>query len=446
MDPSTDPATSSGPQAGPTRVGHERGVPTLNAWFDRIPRMTITVGHRTIPAFRSIGIAGYHLAFAAALLTAVRTGFPLLVAVGLSAVAGLSFFGWALLRRAFTGVEFLVRLEHVWVATAMVAVYLWLSDAPVLEGLDVLTVGLAPFLAFERIGCLTVGCCHGTPAATGIRYGPAHDHVPPWLVDRRLWPVPLLEAAGLLAIFAVACALIGSRPGTATVWFLAAYSVLRFGTEALRGDERPHVGPVPVARVMAIMQLGAAIWLWDQEVSVDPGLALNEVGASAALAVRSAPIVLALAAGALLVVARSRHPNPLVDTAHVGETWQRILDGAMAAGSRVGPTPILTTTSEGLDIGVSVIGPDSLHVSFHHPDHDTGGLAALLAGEQVTERNGIHHATIRTATGRPPESFRSGRVEQPQPRNAPTEPPDHPYDDYFGGAPDMVESNVPIGG
>ena len=54
-------------------------------------------------------------------------------------------------------------LEHVWVALGAVALLRWAAGAPVLPGLDVLAVGLCPFLACGRLGCVTVGCCHGQP-------------------------------------------------------------------------------------------------------------------------------------------------------------------------------------------------------------------------------------------------------------------------------------------
>ncbi|MGH3774204.1 MAG: hypothetical protein ACRDRR_00475 [Pseudonocardiaceae bacterium] len=61
---------------------------------------------------------------------------------GISATAGASFFVFGLLRRALTGRENLVLLEHVWVALGSVAFYLWAAGGPVLPGLDVLAVAL----------------------------------------------------------------------------------------------------------------------------------------------------------------------------------------------------------------------------------------------------------------------------------------------------------------
>jgi len=229
-------------------------VERLNRVLDRLPRDTLHLGARTVPAFRSIGILGFHLAVLAAVLTAIRAGVPVLEAVGISATAGASFFAFGLLRRAMTGRENLVLLEHVWVALGSVALYLWAAGGPVLPGLDVLSAALCVFLAAGRVGCLIAGCCHGHPASIGPVY-PAAAGLPDRLHGVRLFPVQLVESAGLLGIGAIGFVLAGSRPGTATVWVLTAYATVRFGVEALRGDRRPNVVGVSVPRAMAVMQL-----------------------------------------------------------------------------------------------------------------------------------------------------------------------------------------------
>ncbi len=53
------------------------------------------------------------------------------------------------------------------------------------------------------------------------------------------------------------------------MWFLAAYAVLRFGCEALRGDRRPVVLRLPVPRLMCAAQAGLAVAL--AEVWLVPG-------------------------------------------------------------------------------------------------------------------------------------------------------------------------------
>lgn len=189
------------------------GVERVNRVLDRLPRDTLHLGARTVPAFRSMGILGFHLAVLATVLTAIRAGVPVLEAFGISATAGASFFAFGLLRRALTGRETLVLLEHVWVALGSVAFYLWAAGGPVLPGLDVLSVALCVFLAAGRVGCLIAGCCHGHPAPIGAIY-PAAAGLPERLHGVRLFPVQLVESVGLLGIGSVGFVLAGGRPGT----------------------------------------------------------------------------------------------------------------------------------------------------------------------------------------------------------------------------------------
>src|SRR5262245_35393870 len=191
----------------------------VNALLDTMPRRTVPIGPRELPAFRSIGIAGYHVALLAALLAGLRAGVPLLDVLGLSATAAVSFFAWALVRRAIVGRETLVLLEHTWAALVAVALYFLAVGGPVAPGLDVLAVGLCPFLAAGRIGCLTAGCCHGQPCGVGIVYPPGRVRTRR-LAGVRLFPAPAVEAGALLAIGAIGLVLAGGPPGTATVWVL----------------------------------------------------------------------------------------------------------------------------------------------------------------------------------------------------------------------------------
>jgi hypothetical protein len=189
---------------------------------------------------------------------ALLRGLPLSTAIVVALACAVSFFAWALLRRAIAGRETLVLFEHVWFAGAAVVAVLWLLHAPLLPWLDVLAVALAVFLAAGRVGCAVAGCCHGHPSSIGIRY--PEEHPVPRVAGIRVFPVPLIESAGLVFIAATgAAALPREAPGAVLVWAMAAYAVLRFGMEALRGDHRPHVIGMPVARLFAGVQLVAAL-------------------------------------------------------------------------------------------------------------------------------------------------------------------------------------------
>lgn len=236
----------------------------LNARLDALPRTRFGLFSAEVPAFRACGVTGYHAAVAAVLGGGLLAGRSLPVLAVLALVCALSFFGYAFVRRALTGREALVLLEHVWVAEACCAATLLTLGEPVLPYLDVIGVALAVFLAGGRVGCLLAGCCHGRPSTLGIAYPQAHvrDGFPPHWVGVRLFPVQAVEAAGLACIaLSGLAALPFAPPGRVFAWFLAGYAVLRFGTEGLRGDRRPHWLGLSVPRWMALAELGVALWI-----------------------------------------------------------------------------------------------------------------------------------------------------------------------------------------
>lgn len=380
------------------------GVDRLNRLFDRLPREVVRVGARELPAFRSLGILGYHLALLTAVLTGLLAGVPVLDVVGLSATAACSFFGWALLRRAVTGRETLVLFEHVWVAILCVTAYLLATGGPLRPGLDALSVGLCVFLAFGRFGCLTVGCCHGHPSGIGVVYAGVRHH-PDRLVGVRLFPVPLVEGLALLGIGSVGLALADARPGTATVWFLAAYAVVRFGAEALRGDRRPRVWGIPVARGAAVVQLLVAL------VASEAWLAAGGIGRRQLAA--AVPLTVALLGGLLL---DRRRRDPLASPDHLDETWAWIVGLARSApiGSGRDSPPATATTSLGLHLAASWSAA-GLHVSFSHPGQWVGGLAHVLGLAPLARTTTAEHGVVQPERVRHPPREQASAVDAEQP-------------------------------
>ena len=354
-------------------------VVDLNRVLEELPRLTVDVGHRRVPVFRSLGVIGFQVAVVVVVLGSLRTGVPLATALGVCAVAGASFFVWGLLRRAVTRRERLVLIEYVWVGVGSVAGFLVAAGQPLAAGLDLMAVALCPFLAAGRVGCALVGCCHGVPAGVGLVYGRAHG-LPARLTGVRLLPVQLLEAAGLVAIGLAGFALLGGTPGRATVWFLAAYAVLRFGCEALRGDRRPVVLRMPVPRLMCVVQAGfavalAEVWL----VPGPPGRSL--VAAGAALGAVTV-------AGAALTALRGA--DPLVDPRHLDETW----DLVRSLSRQAGPVePLVAVTSRGMRVAVTVAG-EVVHASLSHAEHPTAPVAVGLHLGELLERRGVTHLTF----------------------------------------------------
>ena len=230
---------------------------TVNRWLDRLPRTRVGFGGREAPAFRTCGIAGYHVGVILVMGAGLAGGRSLLALAGVCAVCALSFFAWALARRAVAGYEELVLLEHVWFAEICSALYLTAIGVPVLAHLDALAVGLCAFLAAGRCGCLLVGCCHGRPSSLGIVYDAGSvQH----LAGVRLFPVPAIEALGLVTIgFTGLVAMPFARDGDVVAWFLIAYAIMRFGLEGIRGDDRPHALGLSQARWMALVEAAVAM-------------------------------------------------------------------------------------------------------------------------------------------------------------------------------------------
>ena len=304
----------------------------------------LRLGSRRVPLFRSFGIVGFYAALPVALVAAFRAGVDPVTALGLCAVAGLSFFVWALLRRRVSGRESLVLLEHVWVAAGAVALYCAASGVDVLAGLDVLVCGIAVFLAFGRAGCFAVGCCHGVPSDTGIAY-PVHAGLPPRLTGIPLVPVPLIEAVALLFVAGVAVALAGRDVhGAATVWFLLIYAVVRFGLESLRGDERPRLGGLSLPRWMCLVQGVAGLAL---SIALLPGGMVRNI------AVPLGALTATALMGAVLAL-RRRTPD-LVRSERLDETWATI--ERLAATRPAADRPALEVTGPGVRYGVSLVPP-----------------------------------------------------------------------------------------
>jgi hypothetical protein len=347
---------------------------SVNALLDTLPRTRFGAASREVPAFRTCGVAGFHLAVAAALGGALLAGRSLPVVALLCLTAALSFFAYTYLRRWITGRETLVLLEHVWFAEICLAAVLAALGEPVLAYLDVIAPALALFLAGGRTGCLLAGCCHGRPSSLGIVYGEAavRDGFPAHLAGVRLFPVQALEAAGLLFLaFTTLAALPFAAEGAAFAWFLAGYAVLRFGTEGLRGDRRPHWLGMSVPRWMSLAELGVAVWIgrgagaWERDAAI-------------------VALLLAGLAGALLARRAFDRRPALLAAEHVEELGRivaELTEGA-SRGNGNGTGPGARTTSHGVSAAVSpgdgALAP--LHASFSLPEgmRDLELLCALV--------------------------------------------------------------------
>src|SRR5262245_30578881 len=137
-------------------------------------RPSIQLFGRSVSSFLAIGAVGFAAGIAAPAALAGSVGLSSGVILGLGGVAILTFLGLAMWTKIRTGEESLTFYHHVIAVVVAVVATLVIAGQPVLRYLDLAMVGLASFLVLGRIGCLAVGCCHGRPAAWGVRYFGEH--------------------------------------------------------------------------------------------------------------------------------------------------------------------------------------------------------------------------------------------------------------------------------
>ncbi|MBV9109224.1 MAG: prolipoprotein diacylglyceryl transferase [Gemmatimonadetes bacterium] len=339
---------------------------SLNRALDALPRTRFGRLSREVPAFRTCGVTGFYVAVATTFGAALLAGRELLPAAGLCLVCAFSFFLYVYVRKWITGREQLVLLQQVWLAELCCALALRALGLPVLAWLDVIAPGMAFFLAAGRVGCTLAGCCHGRPSLLGLRYGDEHaaHGFPRHLVGIRLFPVQPLEAMGLAAIGVTSLVAIPfAAPGRVFAWFLAAYAVLRFGTEGMRGDERAHALGLSQARWMALAELGVAMWI------------TRTGDAPVRDAVLAALLVAALAAALLAMRHFDRRPARL-SAANADELRRAVAEAASVA--EPGDAPRLHLTAAGTLAGVTAAPGGWTHVSLSHP-HAPAELETLCA-------------------------------------------------------------------
>lgn len=142
-------------------------------------------------------------------------------------------------------------------ASAVLVLFARRKGIPLWRMADFAIPGLAVGHALGRIGCFLNGCCYGRVAAAHPAWGvvyPACSEPGQVFPGVPLYPVQLLEAAGLLAIWAVLLRVYPRkrRDGTVFALYLLLYPPLRFVLEYLRGDPRQGVWQVDVAQWVSI--------------------------------------------------------------------------------------------------------------------------------------------------------------------------------------------------
>jgi hypothetical protein len=312
----------------------------------------------------------------ASTVVAIRGGSALaMAAIAASAVA--TFLAVATAHRLVTGEERLVYYHHEIAVLAVAAAVAAALGERVPASLDAVALGIGAFLAFGRLGCFMVGCCHGRPHRWGVRYGQAHTAtgLAPALVGVRLFPVQLAEAALAAAIVTVGLALVasGAAPGNAFTWYVGAYAVVRFGLEEVRGDVgRPHLAGFSQPQWLSLACAGALA-------------VLAATGAVRWHAWDGAVVAIAAGMGLVALRRRLRGHGAALDPEHL----QELAAAIRRTSARGGTTPAVERTSLGLNVSA---GPGHVTLS---GDIATC-LARPLAGYAMGALDAPGHPEVRT--------------------------------------------------
>ena len=195
---------------------------------------------RHLHAFQLFGYTGFLLSFVQSMLLVRHLGLSGLTLLGLTGMVILTFYVLMMITKILANGEVIIYYHHEIAVIASSALFLRLTHQPALPYLDILVLGLGLFLAFGRIGCLIVGCCHGRPSKWGVTY--REDHVdagfPAYLAGIQLFPIQAVESATALCIVAGGLALLlrGSTPGSVFEFYVLCYGCARFCLEFFRGD------------------------------------------------------------------------------------------------------------------------------------------------------------------------------------------------------------------
>jgi hypothetical protein len=237
----------------------------FNAHLDKLACAEVHLFHRSCAAFQFCGCIGLALAIILAMTLVGHAGLSYWVMAGIVGTAIATFLGLVMATKIITGEERIIYYHHEIAVMLMTALYLWAIRRPLLPYLDSTILGIGLFLSCGRIGCLTVGCCHGRPHRWGIRYREEHAAAgfPSYLVGVRLFPIQAVESLWVLGTVVVGAFFVwsGRQPGSALAWYIVTYDAGRFAFEFARGDaDRPYWLGFSQAQWLSLLLTGGVVW------------------------------------------------------------------------------------------------------------------------------------------------------------------------------------------
>ena len=369
-------------------------------------RPSIRLLGRSVSSFLAIGALGFVVGIGLPAVIAPSVGRSTGVIAGLGGVAILVFLGLAMWTKVRTGDESLTFYHHAVAVIVAVVAALVVGGQPILPYLDLAMIGFAAFLVLGRIGCLTVGCCHGRPAGWGIRYSQEHrvEGLPWYLVDVALVPVQALEAGWVLVVvLGGGLAMLGAAdPGIVLAWTVSSYAVGRFCLEFLRGDaerrwrhgftEAQWTSLVLAAAVAVAVVVG---WL--------PFAAWQLAG----------PVSIAVAMVVVTVRRRSSRLHLLLRADHVHQVAEMVEAAHRSALARPDAPPAIGFTGLGVRVSAGHVETDlglahlysissEWDVLRHREAAEIGDLIVRLRHRGASARllegyNGVHHVLVLEA-------------------------------------------------
>jgi hypothetical protein len=201
---------------------------------------------RRIHHFHFWGVLGFICGVALGIFLTISAGLSPWVLAVLSLCGAATFYGHVYIQTVITGRENLVYYRHEIAIVCTCSLLLFTIHQPVIPFTEITLLGIGTFLAFGRIGCYNVGCCHGRPYRYGVTYHNEHAEAGfPWYyVGIPLFPLPLVEAFFVFLTVAIgAWIFLSPLPsGTVLVWYTCFYGTVRFVLELFRGDTgRPYL-------------------------------------------------------------------------------------------------------------------------------------------------------------------------------------------------------------
>ncbi len=217
----------------------------INSFFDNFPRTHVYLFGYTLSAFQTAGYVGLAAAVMLILILTAIQNLPFDITLIIIFFAITTFFVLNKIIQVITGDERMVNYHHQILVAIVTTITLKLLNQPVLPFLEITMLSVGLFIAFGRIGCLMVGCCHGYPCRIGICYNTNHleTGLAPYFIGTRLFPIQAVESLGLFLIVCIGCFLVvtSESPGYGLMWYVTSYSILRFFIEIARADpDRPY--------------------------------------------------------------------------------------------------------------------------------------------------------------------------------------------------------------